>query len=101
MSKDYLKVYGTQNKVGKFQMGGEMAPEAAAPEMAEAPTQQGPDIEGMLMQYAETRDPQIAVAICDMLLEMMGGAQEAQPAMRNGGRMNYETPVFRKGGKLL
>lgn len=102
MSKDYLKVYGTKNKVGKFQMGGEMAPEAAAPEMAEAPMQQGPDIEGMLAQYAETRDPQLAVQICDTIVEMMGQAQaQPAPAMEQGGRMNYKQPVFRKGGRLL
>jgi len=107
MSKDYLKAYGT-NKVGKFQMGGEMAPEAGAPspEMAPEAQAQGPDIEGMLAQYAQTRDPQLAVQICDTIVEMMaqgqaqGGGQPA-PSMANGGRMNYKQPVFRKGGRLL
>jgi hypothetical protein len=100
MKTDYLKAYA-KNNVAKFQMGGEMPAEGGAP----APAPQGgqPNVEEMLMQYAQSRDPQLAVAICDMLVEMMaaqqGGGQPA-PAMRNGGRMNYAAPMFRKGGRL-
>jgi hypothetical protein len=100
--KNYLNIYAAQN-VAKFQMGGEM-PQG---QPAAAPAQGGqPNVEEMLMQYAESRDPQLAVAICDMLVEMMAAQQGAPaegqpaPAMRNGGRMNYAAPMFRKGGRL-
>jgi len=98
MKKDYLKVYA-KNNVAKFQMGGEMPAEGAAPA---APQGGQPNVEEMLMQYAQSRDPQLAVAICDMLVEMMAAQQGGQPApaMRNGGRMNYAAPMFRKGGRL-
>jgi hypothetical protein len=97
--KDYLSTYAKNTKVSKFQMGGEMAPTGEA---APAPEQGGqPDVQAMLAEYAQSRDPQLAVAICDLLVEMMAGAQQqAAPAMRNGGRMNYSAPMFRKGGRL-
>jgi hypothetical protein len=94
MAKDYLNAY--KKRTPKFQAGGEMAPE-------QAPAQGGaPDLEGMLMQYAETRDPQLAVAICDTLVEQLSAAQGQQPmpAARKGGRMNSSAPMFKKGGKL-
>ena len=63
----------------------------------------------MIAQYAQSRDPQLAVAIADALVEMMagqaGGAPQGgapAPAMANGGRMAYKpAPMFRKGGKLI
>jgi len=101
--KDYLKAYANP-AVRKFQTGGEMpAGQETAPA---APAQGGqPDIQGMLAEYAQSRDPQLAVTICDTLVEMMAAQQGAQggqpaPAMRNGGRMNYSAPMFRKGGRL-
>jgi len=102
--KDYLNMYAP-NSVARFQMGGQM-PEGQPAQAA--PAQGGqPNVEEMLMQYAQSRDPQLAVAICDMLVEMMaaqqGGAPaegQPAPAMRNGGRMNYAAPMFRKGGRL-
>lgn len=103
MAKDYLGLYAT-NGVKKFQMGGEMAPEAA-PE-APAPAGGGADLEGMVMQYAETKDPAMAVQIADALVSMLAGQQGggapqgAAPAMEKGGRMSYNAPMFKKGGKL-
>jgi hypothetical protein len=100
--KDYLNKYGSK-QVGKFQMGGEMAPEAQA---APAP-QGGNDLQAMLAQYAQTRDPQLAVAICDALIAELGAAQggapeggQPMPAARNGGRLSYAAPMFKKGGRL-
>ena len=57
----------------------------------------------MLQQYAQSKDPQLAVQICDTLVAMMAQGQEGAPApsMSHGGRMNYATPVFKKGGRLL
>ena len=96
--KNYLKEYSGVN-TPKFQEGGAMP----APEAAAAPAGGAPDLEGMLMQYAETRDPQLAVAVCDALLAQMGGgapAAEPTPEMGYGGRMDTAAPRFKKGGKL-
>lgn len=90
--KNYLKEYSGVN-TPKFQEGGAMP----------APAGGAPDLEGMLMQYAETRDPQLAVAVCDALLAQMGGgAPQAAPTpeMGYGGRMDSASPRFKKGGKL-
>jgi hypothetical protein len=94
--ENYLEKYSGA-KTPKFQEGGAMpAPEAAAPAGG------APDLEGMLMQYAETRDPQMAVAVCDALLAQMGGGAPAEPTpeMGYGGRMDTAAPRFKKGGKL-
>lgn len=100
MAKDYLNAYSTP----KFQMGGEMPAEAPmegqGPAPEAAPAQGGAnELEAMLAQYAETRDPQIAVAICDILVEqLMGGGAQPMPAAGMGRRM--EAPMFRRGGRL-
>lgn len=96
---NYLEKYG-KNKVAKFQEGGAMPAPEAAPEAA-APAEGG--LEGMLMEFAQSQDPQLAVAICNELLAQLGGGQAPAPApaMEKGGRMSYSTPVFRKGGKLV
>ena len=86
----------------KFQEGGAMpagAP-AAAPQGGEDPT-------AMLMQGAqqavEGGDCEIAMQVCQMLLEMLGGGgapaegapAEAAPSPAEG------EPVYRRGGRLL
>lgn len=115
MAKDWLNQY--KGGVRKFQEGGAMTPAPAqggAPGGQEgAPQGGGADIEAMLSEYAQTRDPQLAVAICDMLVEAMMGAQQGgqpgapapgaeagapqggAPMGRNGMRMT-RGPVFRK-----
>ena len=103
---DYLSKYGTGASTPKFQAGGPMPAGGGEAMSAEgAPAQGGGgNIEAMLQQYAQTRDPQLAVQIADELLAMMsggGGGQGAPaPAMEKGGRMNYSAPMFKKGGKL-
>ena len=98
MSKvDWINAYSDNNRIQKFQAGGPMAPEAEA-----APQGQGPDVEGMLEEYAQTRDPQLAVAICDVLVEMIamqqGGAPApeaaAAPMGRRGMKMTSRAPIF-------
>jgi hypothetical protein len=92
MSKtDWINIYGNDTKtIQKFQAGGPMAPEAAAPAGPEAGGQ--PDLQAMLAEYAQSRNPELAVAICDSLVEMMaaqGGApQGGAPMARRGARMN-------------
>lgn len=100
--KDWIGSYSVAPAARKFQEGGAMmAPEAGmAPEAAPAP--QGGDLEGMIAEYAQSRDPQLAVAICDQIVEMMaqgGGAGApaeagAPPMARNG--MKMRGPVFKK-----
>ena len=87
----------------KFQEGGAMP--AGAP--AAAP-QGGEDPMAMLMQGAqqavEAQDCEIAMQVCQMLLELAGGGapaeaapapQEAAPAPAEG------EPVYRRGGRLV
>lgn len=131
--RDYLKEFGNANpSVRKFEMGGAPmggppagggapvaggmppSPDAATP----PPAPGGPEqIDAMLMQYGQSRDPQLAVQICDTMLQMQppaqdpaaqGGAPMGQPGLpsgpeaatipmaRNGGTI----PVFKKGGSL-
>ena len=87
--------------IKKFQEGGAApTPEAAAPQ------QSGEDPTAMLMQGAQqavqNQDCQIAIQVCQMILEMLGGggapeqggAPESAPAPEG-------QPVYRRGGKLI
>lgn len=98
-SKNYLAQY-SQNVVRKFQAGGAMPEAGAAPAGGAAPG--APDLEGMLMEYAQNRNPELAMAICDTLVQMMGasaapagGAPEGgMPMARNGMRLKPRTFVL-------
>jgi hypothetical protein len=101
MSTNWIKNYG---RTRKFQEGGAMAP-AGAPAGASAGQGGAPDLEGMLMEYAQTRDPNLAVAIADALVEMLAaqqgaaGAQpqgQAGPPMAKIGSKTSKAPIFRK-----
>lgn len=100
--EDYLSKYSNKGTaVSKHQQGGDPtqgAPVAQAAPAPAAPAGGGPDIEGMLTQFAQSQDPQLAVEICNALLSMMGGGAPAAPApsMRNGGRFNVPVFVFTK-----
>ena len=85
----------------KFQEGGAMP--AGAP--AAAP-QGGEDPMAMLMQGAEqavqAQDCQIAMQVCQMLLELAGGGAPAEAAPAEAAPAPAEgEPVYRRGGKLL
>ena len=86
------------NKTQKFQDGGQMAQPEAAPMPAEAP-QQGGDPMQMLVEAAMTavqnQDPNMAMEVCMMLLELVGVAPGQAPVGAQQGQ-----PVFAKGGKL-
>ena len=102
MSTNWISTYGAQSP-RKYQAGGPMA--GPPPEAEMAPPAEGggaPDLEGMLMEYAQSRDPQLAVAICDSLVEMMAAQQGGAPAgpgaapmARKGTRMS-KAPIFRR-----
>lgn len=81
----------------KFQAGGEMP--AGAP-------QGGQDPMAMLMQGAQqavqAQDCEIAMQVCQMLLELAGGGAPAEAAPAEAAPAPAEgEPVYRRGGKLL
>ena len=79
----------------KFQEGGEMAPPAE--EAAPAAPEQGGSPEEQIIQAAaqavQTQDAQLALQVCQALVEMAGGGGAA-PAEAPG------EPVYRQGGQL-
>ena len=86
----------------KFQEGGAM-PAGAAPQGPEG----GQDPMAMLMQGAEqalqAQDCEIAMQVCQMLLELAGGGAapaEAAPAEAAPAPAEGE-PVYRRGGRLV
>ena len=107
MSRNWLRQYNKGMR--RYQEGGPMGPPPGAeggmpPEGGGAP---GGDIEQMLMEYAQTRDPELAVAICDMLIEMLAqqgggapppGGPEGAPAGPPAGP--GVPPMGRKGMKM-
>lgn len=94
--RDWIGTYSP--KVKSFQQGGAMAPAAAPagppPEGGGAPAGGG-DLEAMIAEYAQTRDPQLAVAICDMIVEMMAQGGGGAPAGPEGA-----APMAKKGMKM-
>lgn len=86
----------------KFQAGGPMPAGAPAPV-----PQGGEDPTAMLMQAAQQavqgQDCQMAMQVCQMVIEALGGGggpqeaapQEAAPAPAEG------EPVYRRGGRLV
>ena len=85
----------------KFQEGGAMP--AGAP--AAAP-QGGEDPMAMLMQGAQqavqAQDCQIAMQVCQMLLELAGGGAPAEAAPAEAAPAPAEgEPVYRRGGRLV
>lgn len=84
------------NELLKFQEGGEMPAPAEAP--AEAPAQGGSPEEQILQaaaQAVQTQDAQLALQVCQALVEMAGGGAQPAPAAPEG-----QEPVYKKGGKL-
>jgi hypothetical protein len=85
----------------KFQEGGAMP--AGAP--AAAP-QGGEDPMAMLIQGAQqavqAQDCQIAMQVCQMLLELAGGGEPAEAAPAEAAPAPAEgEPVYRRGGRLV
>lgn len=88
----------TPKNVKKFQMGGQMAPENAAPEAPEAAqeqTTQDPLVQlaQMAAQALQSQDCNMAMQVCQAFIEI---AQQAAAPQEAPGE-----PVFAKGGKLL
>ena len=85
----------TPKNVKKFQMGGQMAPETAAPEAAQEQTTQDPLVQlaQMAAQALQSQDCNMAMQVCQAFIEI---AQQAAAPQEAPGE-----PVFAKGGKLL
>ena len=85
----------TPKNVKKFQMGGQMAPENAAPEAAQEQTTQDPLVQlaQMAAQALQSQDCNMAMQVCRAFIEI---AQQAAAPQEAPGE-----PVFAKGGKLL
>lgn len=88
-------------KLKKFQEGGEMAPEATQPVEAGAPQGAAEDpmaqLQQMAQQIIEALGPDAAMALAQMIMEMLqGGAAEA-PAMRNGGTLVRRAGTLKNG----
>lgn len=87
--------------IKKFQEGG------AAPAPQDAAAQQGgEDPTAMLMQGAQqavqNQDCQIAIQVCQMVLEMLGGGgAPAEGAGPEGAAPEGGQPVYRRGGRLI
>lgn len=86
--------------IGKFQEGGAMPPQGTP-----APQGGGDPMQEILMacqQAIETQDCQIAMQVCQILLQMTGGgAAPAEAAPAPAPAEPQGEPVYRKGGQLV
>lgn len=92
--------------INYYQEGGAMAPEGAPMEGAPAEMGGGEDPGAMLMQGAsqalETQDCNVAMQVCQMVLELMGGGAEGgEPMPEEAAPAPEGEPVYRRGGVLL
>lgn len=99
-----MKIQVKNNQFVKFlQEGGQMVSETPAPEAApapeQAPEQGGDPLEQIVMaaaQAVQTQDAQLALQVCQKLVELAQGGGEPAPAAPEG-----QAPVYRKGGRLV
>lgn len=87
-------------KIQYFQEGGTMdqQQDMQQPQGGGDPTAQ---LQQMVQQYAQTKDPQLAVAIADTLVQAMGlGGGEGAPAQPGQAPQQAGAPAYAKGGTL-
>lgn len=86
--------------INKFQEGGAMPPQGAP-----APQGGGDPMQEILMackQAVETQDCQIAMQVCQVMLQLAGGgAAPAEAAPAPAPAEPQGEPVYRKGGQLV
>ena len=84
----------------KFLQEGGVTPEAAPVEEAPAAPEQGGDPMEQILQAAaqavQTQDAQLALQVCQALVEMAGGGAPTPEQAPPG-----QEPVYRKGGRLV
>lgn len=98
-----MKITSKKFDVKRFQQGGEMAPAPesapeAAPAPEQAPEQGGDPLEQIVMaaaQALQTQDAQLALQVCQALVELAQGGAQPAPAAPEG-----QAPVYKKGGRL-
>ena len=86
------------NKTQKFQDGGQVMPAEAAPMPAEQQAPQGDPMEQLVMAAmtaVQNQDPNMAMEVCMMLLELVGAVPGQAPVGEP-----VQSPIFRKGGKM-
>ena len=86
--------------IGKFQTGGAVPPQDPAAAQGGGDPMQ--EILAGCQQAVETQDCQIALQVCQVMLEMAGGAAapaEAAPAPAPAEAQGE--PVYRAGGRLV
>lgn len=90
-------------RLKKLQEGGEIPAGAPAPEAApapeQAPEQGGDPLEQIVMaaaQAVQTQDAQLALQVCQALVQLAGGGEQPAPAAPEG-----QAPVYKKGGRLV
>ena len=86
--------------IGKFQAGGAVPPQDPAAAQGGGDPMQ--EILAGCQQAVETQDCQIALQVCQVMLEMAGGAAapaEAAPAPAPAEAQGE--PVYRAGGRLV
>lgn len=108
MAKNYLKAYG----VYKRQAGGPMEAAPAEAPMGEGAVEAGPPAPGgggspeemlqqAVMAYAQAPSCESAMALADMLLQLMGASQGGAPAGPEGAPAGPEgAPAMARGGRL-
>ena len=85
--------------INKFQEGGVMPPQGSTPAQGG-----GDPMQEILMgcqQAVETQDCQVALQVCQVLLEMAGGGAPAEAAPAPAPVEAQGEPVYRTGGKLV
>lgn len=84
------------NKVRRYQQGGPMG-EPMPAEAAPAPQDPMEQLIMAAVQALETQDPNLAMQVCQMLVELaQGGPAQPEVGAAPGGQA-----IFAKGGKLL
>lgn len=89
----------------KFQEGGpvpqEQAPQGGAPAPAEGGDPMAELVQGA-MQAVQSGDCEVAMQVCQMLVELAGGGQGAPTtAPEEAPEQATTEPVYRMGGKLV
>lgn len=86
--------------IGKFQAGGAVPPQD--PAAAQAGSDPMQEILMGCQQAVETQDCQIALQVCQVMLEMAGGgAAPAEAAPAPAPAEAQGEPVYRAGGRLV
>ena len=84
------------SEIRKLQEGGEMPTQE--PVQEPAPEQGGDPMEQIIQaaaQAVQTQDAQLALQVCQALVQMAGGGAPTEPQAPEGVQ-----PVYKKGGKL-